>query len=97
MASMLQLVQQATGEMGVSVPTFVAGNTAQDTIQQLALLNACGYELQRQWDWQALTVEYRFTTQYVTTTGVLDGSVLVTGIPSTLVSNGRARWSSVIG
>ena len=81
MASMLQLVQQATGEMGVSVPTFVAGNTAQDTIQQLALLNACGYELQRQWDWQALTVEYRFTTQFSTTTGFLtNGSAVVTGI-----------------
>ena len=84
MTTMLGLVQQATGEMGLAVPTYVAGNTAQDTIQQLALLNAVGYEIQRKWDWEALCTEYRFTTQYVTTTGTLTtGSAVVTGIPST--------------
>lgn len=84
MTTMLQLVQQATGEMGLAVPTYVAGNTAQDTIQQLALLNAVGYEIQRKWDWEALCTEYRFTTQYVTTTGTLTtGSAVVTGIPDT--------------
>ena len=84
MATMLQLVQQATGEMGLAVPTYVAGNTAQDTIQQLALLNAVGYEVQRQWDWQALTTEYRFNTSFTATTGTTaTGSAVVTGIPST--------------
>jgi hypothetical protein len=84
MATMVQLIQQATGEMGLQVPTYVAGNTAQDTIQQLALLNAVGYELQRQWDWNALCTEYRFTTSYTQTTGNLtSGLAVVTGIPST--------------
>jgi hypothetical protein len=84
MATMLQLVQQATGEMGLPVPTYVAGNTAQDAIQQLALLNAVGYEVMRKWDWEALCTEYRFTTQFTTTTGTLtSGSAVVTGIPST--------------
>lgn len=84
MASMLQIIQQATGEMGLPVPTFVAGNTAQDQIQQLALLNAVGSELQRAFDWQALETEYRFTTQYLTTTGnVTASSNVITGIPST--------------
>ena len=82
--NMLQLVQAATGEMGLAVPTYVAGNTAQDTIQQLALLNAVGSEIQRGWDWQALTTEYRFTTSYTQTTGTTtSGSAIVTGIPST--------------
>ena len=81
---MVQLIQQATAEMGLTVPTYVAGNTAQDTIQQLALLNAVGYELQRQWDWEALCTEYRFTTQYTQTTGDLTtGSAVVTNIPDT--------------
>ena len=81
MTTMLQLVQQATGEMGLTVPTYVAGNTAQDTIQQLALLNAVGYEIQRKWDWQALCIEYRFTTQYTNCAGQLtSGSPVVTGI-----------------
>ena len=43
--TLLQLVQQAAGEMGISVPVSVAGNTQQDVIQLLALLNATGYEL----------------------------------------------------
>lgn len=90
MATMLQLVQQATGELGLAVPVSVAGNTAQDTIQQLALLNAVGYELLRapadhpEFNWQALTSEYRFTTQFVIQTGnVTANSPVITGIPST--------------
>lgn len=84
MTTMLQLVQQATGEMGLTVPSSVAGNTASDTVQQLALLNAVGYELQRQYDWQALTKVHQFTTQYVQTTGtVVSGSAVITAIPST--------------
>src|ERR1051325_3557590 len=82
MASMLSLIQQAAAEMGLAVPTYVAGNTAQDTIQQLALLNATGYELQREYEWEALCIEYRFTTQYLTTTGNVTGTV-ISGIPST--------------
>jgi len=31
---MLQLIQQATGEMGLSVPVSVAGNQTQDVVQQ---------------------------------------------------------------
>ena len=84
MATMLSLIQQATAEMGLGVPTYIAGNTAQDTIQQLALLNAVGAELQREYDWQALQTEYRFTTAYTTTTGnITTGSAVVTNIPST--------------
>lgn len=84
MTTMLQLVQQATGEMGLAVPTYMAGNNAQDQIQQLALLNAVGYELQRQWDWEALCVEYQFNTEYTETTGdTVEGSYTITNIPST--------------
>lgn len=83
-ATMLQLIQQATAEMGVSVPTSIAGNTQQDVVQELALLNAVGYEVQREHDWQKLIVEYIFNTTYTTTTGTLtDGSAVITGIPST--------------
>ena len=42
-STMLQLVQQVTNELGVSTPTSVVGNTNQDVIQILALMNACGY------------------------------------------------------
>jgi hypothetical protein len=82
--NMLQIIQAATGEMGLSVPTYVAGNPVQDVIQLLALLNACGGELQREYDWQRLVTEYRFTTQYTTLTGTTTtGSAIVTGLSST--------------
>lgn len=84
MATMLAIVQQATGEMGLSVPTAVAGNTSADVVQQLAMLNAVGYELQRKYLWEALNKEYRFTTSFLTTTGtVTSGSAVITSIPST--------------
>ncbi len=80
----LQLIQQASGEMGLSVPTFVVGNTAQETVQQLALLNAVGNELQRQFIWQHSTVQYRFNAEFLNTTGDTTlGSPVITNIPST--------------
>ena len=81
---MLQLVQQATAELNLAVPTYVVGNTSQDVQQVLALMNASGYELTKEYDWQALEKEYRFYTQYVATTGnTTANSYVITGIPST--------------
>lgn len=81
MSTMLDIVQAATGELGLAVPVSVAGSTAQDTIQQLALLNAVGHELVREpaFDWQALTTEYRFTSQWTQQTAVVtNGSPVIT-------------------
>lgn len=83
MTTMLQLVQQATAEMGLDIPTLVAASANKDTIQQLALLNAVGYELQREYDWEALNTEYSFNTVYYTYTGTTtNGSTSVTGMSS---------------
>jgi len=68
-STMLQLVQQVTGELNLNVPSFVVGNQSQDVQQILALMNAAGYELTKEYDWQALQKEYRFYTQYLNTTG----------------------------
>jgi hypothetical protein len=84
MSTMLQLVQQATAEMGLTVPTSVAGNTATDVVQILALLNAVGYELIRTNDWQKCITEYQFNTQVTSTTGdTTNNSAVITNIPST--------------
>ena len=83
-ATCLELIQQATGEMGLSVPTTAVGNTNTDTVQQLALLNAVGYELIRKYQWQATSKLNTFQTAYLTTTGtVTNGSAVITGIPDT--------------
>jgi len=82
--NMLEIIQAATGEMGLAVPSNVAGNTSADVVQMLALLNSLGRDLQQEHDWQKITVQYRFSTQYLQTTGnTTDGSAVVSGIPST--------------
>ena len=83
-STMLQLVTQVTNELGVSTPNSVAGNTNQDVVQILALMNAAGYEFLRKHDWRQLTKQYTFTTVYTQTTGnVTLDTYTITGIPST--------------
>lgn len=82
--TLLQLVQAATSEMGVPVPQTVQGNTAQDVVQLLGLINKVGRELYTNYDWQALEVPYQFYTAYLQTTGdIVDGSAVITNIPDT--------------
>ena len=70
-STLLQLVQQATGEMGLNQPTQVVGNTSSDVIQLYSLMNSIGYEVQRDHNWEALDKEYRFYTVYTTLTCTL--------------------------
>ena len=83
-STMLQLIQQAALEMGLDAPTSVAGNQTQQVMQWLALLNAVGYELQREHQWQRMTREHIFASSFIQTTGDLTaGSAVVTNIPTT--------------
>lgn len=84
MTTLLQIIQAATGELGLAQPTLVVGSTTTDVIQLLSLANAVGGDLQRKYIWQALSTEYRFTTQYLQTTGTTtSGSAVLTGLGST--------------
>jgi len=83
-STLLQLVQQATGEMGLNQPTQVVGNSSSDVIQLYSLINSVGYEVQRDHNWEALDKEYRFYTVYKTLTCTLvEDSVNVTTVEST--------------
>lgn len=83
-STMVQLVQQVSAEIGLVVPATVAGNTSADVTQILALMNASGYELLRRHDWRELTKPYRFTVQYLATTGTWSSAAAtITNIPST--------------
>jgi hypothetical protein len=87
MKTLLQLVQAASGEMGLQVPTFVAGSQQQDVIQLQYLANAVGDELAREYDWQALNKDYRFTTSYGIGTGnLVAGSTTISGLSSLVPS-----------
>ena len=93
--NLLQLVQQVCGELNLAVPTYVAGNSSQDTQQILALMNRAGYDLVKEYDWQALELEYRFYTTAVTTTcDTTNGTYILGNIPSTV---GLDSTYSIVG
>ena len=93
--NLLQLVQQVTAELNLAVPTYVIGNPSQDVQQVLALMNRAGYDLVKEYDWQALELEYRFYTTAVTTTcNTTNGSYLLNNIPST---SGLDNTYSIVG
>lgn len=83
-ATLLQLVQQAMGEMGLAEPTVVASSADDQVKQCMRLLNAAGYELARQHPWQAMNKQYIFTVSFTTLSGNTTlGSSTVSGIAST--------------
>lgn len=89
--TMLQLVQQTAAELNLAVPTYVIGNTSQDVQQILALMNGTGYDLVKEYDWQALQVQYRFYTQAINTNGsTINGTTTLTiesGVDISAVTN----------
>jgi hypothetical protein len=94
-ATMLELVQQVTAELNLAVPSYVEGNTSQDVQQILALMNRAGYDLIKEYNWQALELEYRFYTTAITTTcNTTNGTYVLDNIPSTA---GLDNTYSIVG
>lgn len=84
MKTMLQIIQACTGQLGIPTPSQVSGINNTDTLQLLALLNQLGDDLQRDFLWQSLCTEFRFTTQSLTATGTLAAnSPIITGLSDT--------------
>src|SRR3990167_123509 len=85
-STILSLVQNTLQGMGVAKygdPTTVVGNTNQDIVQILAMVNAEGDALAHERDWQAQQIQYIFTaTTYSYTGNVTDGSTSITGMSS---------------
>jgi hypothetical protein len=76
--TMLQMVQQVAAELNLAVPSYVVGNPSQDVQQILALMNGAGYDLVKEFDWQALQVQYRFYTQSINCNATaVNGSTLL--------------------
>jgi len=90
---MLSLVQQTAAELNLAVPSYVVGNTSQDVSQILALMNGAGYELLKEYDWQALQVQYRFYTQSITANATtVNGSYNLTFDGGTDLSAVDSQW-----
>ena len=93
--NLLQLVQQVTAELNLAVPTYVVGNPSQDVQQILALMNRAGYDLVKEYDWQALELEYRFYTNAITTTcDTTNGTQQLTNVGTTA---GLDNTYSIVG
>ena len=90
---MLQLVNQVQNELNLAVSTSVAGNPNTDVQQILALMNGSGYELLKEYDWQALQVQYRFYTKSFTANGTTtNGSAVLIMAAGTDLSNVTSQW-----
>lgn len=97
-STLLQLTQRAMAELGFSVPTVVAASTNTQVMQFYYLINACGYELLREYEWQQLTTEYRFNTVFYTYTGTTtNGSTALTSLSSTTGLTTNPTYFSVVG
>jgi hypothetical protein len=91
--TMLQMVQQTAAELNLAVPSYVIGNTSQDVQQILALMNGSGYDLLKEYDWQALQVQYRFYTQSFTANATtVNGSTTLTFEAGTDLSGVTSQW-----
>ena len=83
--TLLELVDQVSGELGLNQPPSVIGSTNNQTIQLLALAQRLGKDLVRDFEWQKLVKAYIWQTQNaVSTTGnITANSTVITNIPST--------------
>jgi hypothetical protein len=83
--TLLQLVDQVSGEMGLTQPAAVIGSSNNQTVQLLALANRLGKDLVRDFEWQRLVQAYIWQTEVaVSTTGnITANSKVITNIPST--------------
>ena len=96
--TLLNLVKQATGEMGVQQPSTVISNTTLYVIQLLNLANGLGQNLAREYNWQGFDKEYRFTTVFYTYTGTLTpNSTTVSNLSSTTGLTSTPTYFTVTG
>ena len=83
--TLLELVDQVSGELGLTQPPLVIGSTNNQTIQLLALAQRLGKDLVRDFEWQKLVKAYIWQTQNaISTTGTITAnSTVITNIPNT--------------
>lgn len=81
--SLMQTTLQAMGLVGYGLPATVIGNSNQDIVQALAMINSEAGALAREHQWQALRTQYNFTATYYQYTGTSAvGSASLTSMSS---------------
>lgn len=87
--NLLEIVGQATNEMGLVAPSAVVTSADPQVKQLFALLNRLGMDLVRQFDWQRLDREYILTTaaSNLSATTTKDSAVVVLADTTGLSTN----------
>ena len=81
--SLFQTTLQGMGVAASGAPATVIGNTNQDVVQTLALVNAAGGEMGREFQWQQMTKQYIFEADFYEYTGdTTSGSTSLTNMSS---------------
>lgn len=81
--SLFRNTLQGMGVAGYEQPSTVISNTNQDVVQTLALVNAGGDEIAREFQWQAQSIQYNFTATFFEYTGqAASGATSLTGMSS---------------
>lgn len=84
--TLLQMIQQACGELGLIQPSVIFGNSDQQILQLLSLAQREGYETYKMttkdYGWEALRREYLFNVQAtgIQTVSYVQGNNLITWI-----------------
>ena len=104
--TLLELVDQVSGELGLTQPTSVIGSANNQTQQLLALCQRLGKDLVRDFEWQRLVKAYIWQTEVATsTTGTITaGSSVITAIPTTaalqvgnvITGTGQAPYAEIL-
>jgi len=96
--TLLQIVDQAAGEMGVQQPATVISNTTLYVIQMLNLTNGLVQNLGREHDWQQQLKYYQFSTVYYQYTADLStSSTTITNMSSTTGLTSTPTYFTVLG
>jgi len=100
-STLLSLFQNTMQGMGVASygnPATVIGNSNQDVVQTLALVNMAGRGLNRERDWQAAQTQYIFTTPFYTYTATTSTTNnVVTGMSSTTGLTATPTYFMAVG
>ncbi len=83
--SLLSICTMASGAARIPVPQTIVGNLDESAQLLLQLANDEGEALARRkpGGWAAMVNQFTFTTVAIATTGTLNGTTVITGIPST--------------
>lgn len=83
--NLLQIIQAVTGELGLVQPSVVVGAQDLQTVQLYNLSNREGDSLRRTHNWTAMQSLFTLNVgaPTVTTGSVVEGSAVISGIPST--------------